>query len=206
MRGWLVAGLLATQSCGDLTGAPSPGAIPAVVRGSVTSSKTSHGVPNLLIALLRDGRVLDVSVTDSAGAFRFAAAAAGSYTVRVSGMELAGLTPRLTTLEPEAFDLALASGETRDLFFAAVGLIPPRIVGIIRCNGLVQTGVRVRVIGGSTDVVVESNAQGKYAATDLEPGHYAVIPVSSPLPCALAPAYGTASLLAGQAATVDFSG
>ena len=198
------AAMALSLGCRDSTGASAHGGGVGAVHGSVTSAKTSLGVPGLVVAIVHEGRVHGVSATDSDGAFRFASVPAGASEVRVTGFELAGLTERLTTLEPSKFDIHLDDGQSLDLFFAAVGLVPPRVVGLVRCGGVPVQGAQVRLVGGATDTVVVSNAQGKYAVTDLDPGHYAVVVVDAP--CTVGPRFGTAHVLAGQLATVDFDG
>lgn len=174
-----------------------------VIGGSVTSAKTSAGVSDLVVVLVRDGRVVRATPTDSAGEFEFSAIDRGTYVVRITGMELSGISPRHTAFTP-AEDTVAVDRLPVQLFFAAVGLIPPRIVGDVRCGGVPTPNARVRVIGGSTDVTVVTNAQGRYGATDLDPGHYAVIVTE--VPCGVQPAFGAVFVQPGQALEVDFDG
>lgn len=203
--GTLVSGLVlvAGIACHDHDAPTAPSTGSGLVRGSVTSEKTSEGVPNLVVALSRNGRVLLAAPTDSSGAFRFDGLARGDYTVSVTGLELAGLTLRTTALTPATQQITVADAPV-DVFVASVGLIPPRIVGYVTCGATPIANAQLRVIGGATDEVVATNAQGKYGATDLDPGHYAIIVVSAP--CAVSPSYAAADLQPGQAATVDFAG
>ncbi len=100
--------------------------------------------------------------------------------------------------------MVLADGAPAEAVFAAVGLVPPRVAGFVECDGVPVPGVAVRVVGGDTDVVVETNAQGRYGATDLSPGNYTVI-LPDP-PCAAGPPYRVISLLPGQSGVADFGG
>jgi hypothetical protein len=83
-----------------------------------------------------------------------------------------------------------------------VGLVPPRITGRVTCGGAGAEGVRVRVVGGSSDVTATADAAGLWSALELEPGSYAVLP--SGAPCALSPAYRVVELRPGQLAEADF--
>jgi hypothetical protein len=85
-----------------------------------------------------------------------------------------------------------------------VALIPPRITGDVFCAGTPVDGARVRVVGGAADVTSLTNAQGKYGALDLLPGHYAVFPVDAP--CAVTPLYHALELRPGQSGRADFGG
>jgi hypothetical protein len=205
---WRVAGLLVcwalAGACHD--GTPTePGTGSLTIRGSITSSKTAHGIANLIVALIDGGRVVAAAPTDTAGAFAFQHVAEGSYTVRVTGVELAGVDTRYTMFDPaETPVVAQGSGTLSNVFIAAVGLIPPRVTGLVSCAGSPAAGARIRVIGGATDIVVTTNAQGRYAATGLEAGHYAVIVESAP--CAVTPAWRAADLLAAQLLVLDFAG
>ncbi len=193
-------------SCGGSTPTvpESSASAGGAVRGSVTSEKTSVGVPNLVVALIQNGQITRTAPTDAKGLFDFGATPAGAYVVRLTGFDLAGVNPRFTSFDPTSLDVHVASGSPSQLFFAAVGLIPPRIVGSVRCAGGPAVGVRLRIVGGVIDETVTTNDAGKYAATDLDAGHYAVIIESAP--CAVAPMYGVAELKAGQAASLDFGG
>ena len=90
------------------------------------------------------------------------------------------------------------------LTFAIVGLIPPRVFGYVRCHGMLVPNAKLRVVGGNTDVLVVTNDQGKYGATDLTAGFYAVIPVE--VPCAVDPSFTAVELKPGQGLEVDFEG
>ena len=60
-----------------------------------------------------------------------------------------------------------------------------------------QSGASLRVIGGEeTDVTVTSDVAGRYAATNLSEGVYAVIPIEAP--CALSPAFQAVTVGKGQ--------
>lgn len=205
IRPFLLAAVaaLAAYACGDEARTTEPDAGDGTVRGTVTSAKTSAGIPNLIVVLLRDGRAVRSTPTDADGAFAFRDIARGSYGIRLTGLELTALSARHTAFEP--VEMAITVAETPvDVLFAAVGLIPPRIVGTVQCAGALVEGARVRVIGGETDEIVTTNAQGRYGATGLTAGQYAVIVVEAP--CTIAPPYRAASLRPGQAAEVNFEG
>ena len=197
-----IAILAALLGCGDDSQPTGLHGGETTVRGTVASARTAVGVPNLIVALVSDGAVLAAAPTDAQGRFAFERVPSGSYMVHVTGLELSALSARHTVFEPAATQVAVG-GTPLDLLFAAVGVIPPRIVGDIRCNGAV-VDAQVRIVGGETDIVVATNAQGRYAATDLAPGNYAVIVTEAP--CTITPAYRVASLLPAQAAQVDFDG
>ncbi len=199
----LAVALALAAACSDAS-ITAPSDAEASVSGSVTSAKTSKGVANLVVALLHDGRVVRAAPTDSAGGFEFRGVPSGAYALRVTGLELAGVSARFTSFDPAESPVQLTGGSAPTVFIAAVGLIPPRVVGVVRCAGVPVAGARVRVIGGSTDLVATTNDQGKYAATDLETGHYAAIVDAAP--CTVAPGYRTANLLAGQMAELNFEG
>lgn len=194
----LAAALLA---CSDDGTGPDRSA--GALRGSVTSAKTSEGIAGLVVALLRDGRVVRAVPTDAGGAFAIGELEAGEYDVRITGVELSALSPRHTAFEPAAQRITVGSGPV-DLFIAAVGLIPPRIVGTVACGGTPVSGARLRVVGGATDIEVTTNAQGRYGATDLAPGAFAVLLVEAP--CSVSPPFAAVSLISGQAAEVNFGG
>lgn len=198
-----VFALIALLGCGQAERATGVSDGNAILRGTVASARTAVGVPNLVVALVSDGAVVAAEPTDADGRFEFSRVPDGSYTVRVTGLELSELSPRHVVLEPAAMPVSLAGGPV-DVLFAAVGVIPPRIVGDITCGGGFVEGAKVRIVGGGTDIVLTTNAQGRYAATDLAPGHYAVIVVEAP--CAITPTFRVASVLPAQAAEVDFDG
>ena len=196
-------GIVATLSCSSKDAATGPDAGDGQVNGSVTSEKTAHGIPNLIVVMTRDGRVTAATPTDSTGSFSFHNLARGDYVVRLTGVELSDMSPLHNVFTPVA-DTVTVDGAPVQLFFAAVGLIPPRIVGVISCGGTPVADARVRVIGASTDTVVSTTAQGRYGATELDPGHYAVIVTEAP--CTIDPMYDAVELLPGQAAEVNFTG
>ncbi|HEX5435737.1 MAG TPA: carboxypeptidase-like regulatory domain-containing protein [Gemmatimonadaceae bacterium] len=199
----LIGALAATLSCGDQAAPSAPLSGDAEILGSVTSEKTSAGIPGLVVALLHQGAVVRATPTDSNGAFQFRSVARGNYTVQLTGFELAHVDLRYTAFTPVSTDVTVGA-EPANVVFAAVGLIAPHIVGTITCGGTPVSGAAVRVIGGETDDTVTTNAQGKYGATDLSAGHYAVIVLAAP--CTITPPYAAAALRPGQAATVDFHG
>lgn len=171
--------------------------------GNVASVKTGEGVPNLVVALTDGADILAVVATDARGDFAFQDLPAGEYIARLTGIELSTLSPNHTAFEPPEQTVRVASGEAT-IGFGVVGLIPPRVTGDVRCGGTPVAGARIRVIGGETDVTVTTNEQGRYGATDLGPGHHAVLVVSAP--CAITPGWSAVDLLPGQAAEVDFEG
>lgn len=176
----------------------------ASLTGSVTSEKTSAGIHGLPVVLIQDDVAQAVALTDSAGTFRFTGLARGEYRVHLTGLEVIGMSPKHTVFTPTDAEV-LITGGSETVFFAAVGVIPPRVVGTVSCGGAVAANAQVRVIGGSaTDTTVVTNDQGKYGATGLDPGRYAVVLVSAP--CAVPPTVTSVLLLPGQAATVDFAG
>lgn len=176
---------------------------PGSVTGSVTRHKTGAGVPDLVAVVQSHGRVRGVTVTDGAGRFAFSGLASGAYTVRLTARDLAGLDNRYDVLEPDSA-VVVVDGSSPDLVFTVLGLIPPRITGDLLCAGVAAAGAQVRVAGGRTDTVVTANEQGKYAALDLEPGTYAVLPIAAP--CELSPTYRVVELRPGQAGDADFTG
>jgi hypothetical protein len=200
----LLACCLFGSACREST-PTEPQAGSLTLQGSVTSSKTAEGVANLVVALMDGGSVVAAVPTDTAGAFTFRNVADGSYTVRVTGTELAGVDTRFTAFDPVETPVTMGgSAAPSQVFIAAVGLIPPRVTGFVSCAGAPAEGARIRVIGGATDVVVTTSAQGRYAATSLDAGHYAVIVESAP--CTVTPSWRAASLQAGQLVVLDFAG
>jgi len=197
------AAAIALWACGDQRAPTAPQHGDATIRGTVTSEKTSAGVSGLVVALLRDDTVVRATPTDSSGAFEFPDLARGNYAVRLTGFDLANVDLRSTAFTPDSANVSVA-GDPVNVLFAAVGLVAPHIVGTVQCGGVPVADAQVRVIGGDTDVTVTTNAQGKYGATDLAAGHYAVIVVAAP--CTVAPPFAAATLKAGQAAQVDFQG
>lgn len=196
----LLTGLLAL-ACDDDPAAnevPGPG---EDVAGTVAQVKTGAGVANLVVALVRDGIIIDVAATDAAGRFSFEDVPNGSYRAVITGLELSALSLPHTALEPPVQEFTVA-GEPVELAFAAVGLIPPRILGFVTCAGQAVQGIAVRVLGGRDDVTVITNDQGKYAATDLDTGHHIVM-LPDP-PCGESH-MRTANLLPGQSVEVDFA-
>lgn len=190
-------------ACSDDDASTGLSAGPGQIDGTVTSEKTAHGIPNLVVALVHDGEVIAAAPTDSGGAFSFRGLAQGDYVVRLTGMELSHIDPLYSVFTPDADSVSVGDAPAR-LFFAVVGLIPPRVVGVVSCNGVPVPSAQVRVIGASTDTVVSTTAQGRYGATELDPGHYAVIVVDAP--CPVEPSFGAVELLPGQAAEVNFAG
>lgn len=196
---------VASAACADASREPvGPQASgPGSVTGTVTRHKTGTGVPDLVAVVQSHGRIRGVAVTDDAGRFAFSGLPSGAYTVRLTARDIAGLDSRYDVLEPDSA-VVVIDGGSPDLVFTVLGLIPPRITGDILCAGVAAAGAQVRVAGGGTDTVVVTNEQGKYAALDLAPGTYAVLPVAAP--CELSPAYRVVELRPGQAGDADFSG
>jgi hypothetical protein len=171
--------------------------------GVVTRHKTGTGVPGIVVVLLADSSVIATTHTDGTGRFDFGRLDAGPYQVRLTGLDLAGLDVRFDTVEPEHRNVSVSGGR-EELVFTILTLVPPRITGDVFCAGTPVEGVRMRVVGGATDVVVTTSAQGKYGALDLTPGNYAIIPIDTP--CTMAPAFHTIELRPGQSGEADFSG
>lgn len=196
--------VLVSTACvdGDTTVDPDPAAS-ADVAGLVSSVKTGEGVADLVVALVKDGSIVRVAGTGTDGRFAFEDVPAGDYVAKLTGIELAGLSAGHTAFEPPEQPLRVGAA-SEPLLFGVIGLIPPRVSGDVLCGGVPVAGAQIRVIGGATDVVVTTNEQGRYGATDLGPGHHAVIAVAAP--CMVAPAWSVVELLPGQAAEVDFNG
>ncbi|MGH7481270.1 MAG: MSCRAMM family protein [Longimicrobiales bacterium] len=188
-------------ACGDAAG-PADGA--ARVFGSVTDEKTAAGIEGMVVVLMdAAGTPLAAAATDGLGEFEFGRVPAGTYTLRLTGLELAGLDPRFHALEPPEQEVTV-SGEPVRAFFTVVVLIPSRVVGDVSCGGAAVEGALIRVVGGETDTTVETDAVGRYAATNLAAGTYAVIPVDAP--CPLQPDFHAVEVLPGQAVEADFAG
>jgi hypothetical protein len=192
-----------TIACGDDSEPSSVVSGDGLVRGVVALSKTGEGVPNVVVALLRDGEIVRVVSTAATGDFDFGEVGAGEYVVRLVGLELSGLSLLHTEFTPMEQAIVVA-GEEVDLTFAAVGIIPAKIVGEVRCAGMPVSGARIRVVGGGTDEVVETNALGRYAANDLVGGNYTVIVIDAP--CAVASEYGVVFVNTAQSVEMNFEG
>jgi hypothetical protein len=158
----------------DPAGTPETG--PGTLTGTVARAKTGEGVANALVALVRDGTVRGTAATDGDGAFAFDGIPDGPYDVHLTGLELTGLSLLHTTFEPRTQRVEV-SGQTEPLLFAAVGVVPARITGVVRCAGAVDTDAAIRIVGGAVDTTVGTNSIGRYALTDLGAGHYALFPV-----------------------------
>lgn len=192
----------AFQGCSEEEPA-SPEAERGNLAGVVTRHKTGAGMPGIVVVLRADSNVIATTHTDADGRFDFGGLEAGAYEVRLTGLDLAGLDVRFDAVEPAQRDVTIA-GNVEELVFTILTLVPPRITGEVFCNGVPVDGARMRVIGGTTDVIVTTSAQGKYGALDLTPGNYAVIPIDAP--CAISPAFHTIELRPGQSGEADFSG
>lgn len=173
------------------------------VTGVVAAAKTAEGIPDLVIVLTRDGRILQATHTSDEGAFRFDGLKPGPYRVALTGVEFSDLSPLRTVFTPAEHHVVVGS-EPIDLTFAAVGLVPARIVGEITCGGRPAVGARIRVVGGITETVVQTDAVGRYGATDLAPGNYTVMALE--VPCAVGGRVEVVSVKAGQSMNVDFEG
>jgi hypothetical protein len=193
--------LFAAACDGDGLVGPAPGA--SLVEGSIAYSKTGVGVPNVLVALIDGDEVVAATPTDADGHFAFDDVEAGSYTVRLTCFDLAGIDDRETAFEPVERDIVVAD-ETLSLVFAAVSFVPARIVGTLTCGGTPVAGVNVRVVGGETDQIVATNGQGRYGANDLGEGWHTVIPQDPA--CAIDPGYDAVFVRPGQSVDVSFDG
>lgn len=168
-------------------------------------AKDGSGVPNALVALLRGGQVVDAAATGAGGHVAFTGVPDGTYTLRLTGLELTGLSPRHTSFEPLSQEVVVGAGAPApSVVFAGVGLVPARITGVVSCAGAPVPDVAIRVVGGETDVVVATNAQGRYGATDLAAGHYAVFLLAAPAGCAFDEDHAVADVRIGQQANLDF--
>jgi hypothetical protein len=199
----LLMGLFTPTGCEGDDEPAGPGTGSAAIAGTVTRQKTGVGVPGLVAVLIRDGQVVATSHTDAGGGFGFGSVAAGSYTVRLTGYDIAGLDPRFDVLEPQSQSMLVPDG-AGDLVFTVVGVLAPRVTGAVMCGGAPAADARVRVIGGSTDTTVVADGVGRYALLDLEPGRYAVIAVD--VRCDVSPGFHALDLLPGQAGNADFEG
>jgi hypothetical protein len=194
---------LALAGCSD-DGPMDPARGDSTLTGAVAFVKTGAGVPDLVVALLQGGHVVRTTHTLADGSFAFTGVGEGAYTARLTGLELADVNLRATAFDPLERPVTLGS-EPVDLAFAAVGLVPPRVAGDVLCGGVPVAGVTLRVIGGEeTDVTVTSDVAGRYAATNLSEGVYAVIPLQAP--CALSPTFQAVTVGKGQGGEADFSG
>lgn len=194
-----LAALFAAAGCDDETAGPA--AANDHVEGSVARLKTGEGVPNLVVALRRGGDLVAASVTDVEGAFRFPAVPHGTYEVRLTGLELAGLSPATTAFDPPVRQVTV-SASTEPVLFAAVGLFT-QVRAVVSCGGAPAAGTAVRVVGGAVDELLTTNTLGEGVVL-VEPGSYAVVPVDPP--CALDPGFRIAEVLQGQSVTVPFQG
>lgn len=176
-----------------------------VLAGSVGLVKSGEGVRDIIAVLLRDGHVVAAEPTDALGTFRFTDVSAGQYTVRLTGLELSAVSLRHTAFDPVWQDVRV-NGAPVDIVFAGVGLVPARILGDVTCDAAPLAGVTLRVVGGTTDVSVQTNAQGRYAATDLDPGHYTVLLPTTTPNCRFAAPWSVTEVLVGQSVEVDFNG
>lgn len=169
-------------------------------------AKDGSGVPNALVALLRGGQVVDAAATGAGGHVAFTGVPDGTYTLRLTGLELTGLSPRHTSFEPLSQEVVVGAGAPApSVVFAGVGLVPARITGVVSCAGAPVPDVAMRVVGGETDVTVSTNAQGRYGATDLGAGHYAVFVVAAPAACVFDEDHAVADVRIGQQANIDFT-
>jgi hypothetical protein len=197
----LAAALL--SGCGDDEEPTGPEIGEGDVRGNVTFAKTGEGIANLVVALSEGGTVLQAAATDAVGEFSFSDVPPGRYLARLTGFELATANLRNVDFTPVEREVEVGD-QPAELVFAGVVLIPPRITGTVRCGGAAVPDAQVRVIGGETDATVATDAQGRYAATDLSQGHFAVIPLAPP--CSLSPPFGAIELRPGQSGEVSFEG
>ncbi len=195
----LLACLAGTAACDSEPAAPEGRA--AAVTGTVARLKTGEGVPNLLVALVDGGDIVSAAATGPDGSFGFAGVPHGTYDVRLSGLELAGLRPATTAFEPAVRQVTVTDA-TPAVMFAAVGLFT-QVQALVTCDGAPVAGAGVWVVGGSTDAAVTTNAVGEVVAT-VDPGHYSVI-LPDP-PCPVAPGYRVVEVRQGQTVPVHFDG
>lgn len=198
------AAAAAAGACGDDDEPVAPGTGDAAIAGTVAQLKTGAGVPNVVVVALRDGVVVRAAATGADGSFAFDGLAPGDYRVRLTGLELSGLSLSHTIFDPLEQAAEVAAGATVDLVFVAVGVIPPRIQGTVTCGGLPVSGARVRLVGGSSDVTVTTDGNGQFGTIDLTEGTYAVIPVDRP--CALQPAFRVVEVRKSGTVQAEFAG
>ena len=190
-------------ACDEPNGTGLDGSTGEVV-GTVALAKDGAGVPNAIVALVRGDQVVDAAATGADGRVAFDAVAEGTYTLRLTGLELTSLSPRHTSFDPMVQEVVVGGGSPVSVVFAGVGLVPARITGVVWCAGAPVPDAEVRVVGGDTDVTVTTNAQGRYGATDLAAGHYAVFLATAPDGCAFDDDHAVADVRIGQQANLDF--
>lgn len=199
-----VVAMVSLAACSDGPAPTEASSGEGDITGGVAFVKTGSGVPNLVVALLNDGRILRTAHTDEGGSFSFGQVPEGSYSLRLSGFELAAINPRATAFDPIEAPVTV-SGDPVDVTFAAVGLIPPRVVGTVTCDGREVVGARLRVVGGvDTDRTVDTDVRGVYAVTNVSEGTYGVQLLEAP--CEIAPDFKVVTVGKGQAGDVDFAG
>jgi hypothetical protein len=196
----LLALLIAFLSCDNEPGPSDLDPATAFIRGTVTMQKTGLGVPNLIVALVEGDDVVAAAATDRDGRFGFERRSAGEYVARLLGLELTPLAPGTAALEPPSLVVHVGADPV-ELVFTVVGLIPPRVNGTVSCHGTPVAGARVRVVGGTTDLSVDTNALGRYAANDLDTGLHTILLESAP--CTASPAWEVVDLQPGQAREVN---
>lgn len=202
---WLpIAAVVPWVACESSDDPIGPGGGDGSVQGVVAQLKSGEGVPNLVVVALREGVGMRSSVTGADGTFALSDLADGSYTVRLTGFELSPLSLPHTIFDPIEQTVQVSGGATEDLVFVAVGVIPPRIQGTVTCGGTPVAGARVRLVGGASDVTVETDGNGEFGSADLTEGSYAVIPVESP--CALSPDFHVIEARKSATATAGFAG
>jgi hypothetical protein len=188
-------------ACDDPAGTASSGR--GEVTGTVAQAKTGDGVGDLVIALTQGGHVVATTATGPEGGFGFDGLSAGTYELNLTGIELTRLSPLHTSLEPRRQTVTVGAG-SEPLLFAAVGIVPARISGVVTCGGVEQTAASIRIVGGAVDTMVSTDGIGRYALTDLEAGHYTLIPAVAPCIDSLPVEVTEAEV--GQFVRVDFSG
>lgn len=179
------------------------GGQPGTVSGVVAAAKTAEGVANVVVVLVRDGRVLNTTFTSEEGIFRFDDVEPGRYVVGLTGLEFSGMSLLHTVLTPSS-QTVVVENEPIDLTFAVVGIVPARIVGEVKCGSRPAVGAEIRVVGGSTAVSVRTDVVGRFGATDLAPGNYAVM--AGEVPCDVGRDVRVVSLNAGQSISINFEG
>jgi hypothetical protein len=200
---FVLTAFLLLPGCDEDPGPTGPGGSgEGQLRGAVATVKTGEGVTNLVVALLRGGDVVATTSTDPTGSFTFQGLEPGSYTAHLTGFELTGLRLQNTVFDPGEQSVEIVGTEPVDVVFAAVGVVPPRITGEVTCGGSGVSGVTLKVVGGDTETDVVTTGLGRYGATDLEEGRYAVIPLDAP--CILDAPFRTVRVQKGQQGVVDF--
>lgn len=155
------------------------------------------GLRNVLVRLVtQGGTVHATTITDGAGAFRFAGIDPGTYAVEVAPPEGHALSPRGATADPTLDSDADPVGRRTQLVTAAGGQdVDGLDIGVFELaaigdrvwwdadeNGAVDpgegpvVGVPVRLFSGTGEAVASTrtDGRGRFRFDDLQPGAYAI--------------------------------